>query len=248
MRTSRRRTISRPRIPRSSDKLQDLWWAEASKYSVLPLDWRAVIRMNAELMGRPSLTRGRTKMTYFPGTIGLPDAASPPMCNKSWTITAQIDVPAEKAQGMIVTHGGLEGGYGLYLRDGKPTFVYNFLSVERFTFAAKNPLPKGKSTLVVDFKYDGGGMGKGGSLTLSANGTTIAEGRLEKTIPIQLSLGEGLDIGMDVGSPVDFTYTLPFAFTGRVEEVTIELTALAVAKEKEPAAATARAVGAGAGR
>src|SRR4029078_10182924 len=132
----------------------------------------------------PSLTRGRTKLTYFPGTVGLPDAASPPMCNKSWTITAHIEVPDGKAQGMIVTHGGLEGGYGLYLRDGKPTFVYNFLSIERFTFAAKEPLPNGKTTLVVDFLYDGGGMGKGGTITMSANGKKIAEGRLERTIPI----------------------------------------------------------------
>ena len=227
--------------PAKLRELQDLWWAEAAKYNVLPLDWRASVRFNSELMGRPSLIRGRTKMTYFPGTIGLPDAASPPMVNKSWTITAQIEVPDAKAEGMIVTQGGLEGGYGLYLRDGKPTFVYNFLSIERFTFAAKSPLPKGKSTLVVDFKYDGGGMGKGGSLTMSANGTTVAEGRLEKTIPMQFSLGEGLDIGMDVGSAVDFSYTLPFAFTGRIEQVTIELAALAVDLKKEPAAASARA-------
>ena len=162
-------------------------------------------------------------MTYYPGTIGLPDAASPPMCNKSWTITADVEIPDGDANGMVVTHGGLEGGYGLYLRDGKPTFVYNFLSVERTTFAAKEALPKGKATIVVDFKYDGGGMGKGGKLTLSANGKTLAEGRLEKTIPIQFSLGEGVDIGMDVGSPIDFTYKLPFAFTGKIEKVNIKL-------------------------
>jgi arylsulfatase len=123
-------------------QLQDLWWVEAAKYSVLPLDWRGTIRLNAEAMGHPSLTAGRTEMTYYPGTIGLPDAASPPMCNKSWTITAEIEVPDGNANGMIVTHGGLEGGYGLYLRDGKPTFVYNYLSLERPTFAAKNALPK----------------------------------------------------------------------------------------------------------
>ncbi len=145
------------------------------------------------------------------------------MCNKSWTITAVIDVPAKDANGMIVTHGGLEGGYGLYLRDGVPTFVYNFLSVERTTFAAKEALPTGKATLVVDFNYDGGGMGKGGKVTMSANGKKIAEGRLARTIPIQFSLGEGLDVGMDVGSPIDFTYKLPFAFTGKVEKVTIKL-------------------------
>jgi len=200
-----------------------MWWVEAAKHSVLPIDWRGTIRMNAEAMGRPSLTRGRTKMTYYPGTIGLPDAASPPMCNKSWTITADIEVPDGTAEGMIVTHGGLEGGYGLYLRDGKPTFVYNFLSVERTTFAGDAPLPRGKTKLIVDFAYDGGGMGKGGEITIKANGKKVAGGRLKRTIPIQFSLGEGVDIGMDVGSPIDFTYKLPFAFTGKIEKVTIEL-------------------------
>ena len=132
-------------------------------------------------------------------------------------------MPDGKAEGMIITHGGLEGGYGLYLRDGKPTFVYNFLSVERTAFAAKDPLPKGKTKLVVDFDYDGGGMGRGGQITMKANGKVVAGGRLKRTIPIQFSLGEGVDIGMDVGSPIDFTYRLPFVFTGKIEKVTIEL-------------------------
>ena len=211
------------KYPEKLRQLQDMWWVEAAKYNVLPLDWRATERFNSELMGRPSLTRGRTKMTYYPGTIGLPDAASPPMLNKSWTITAEIEVPEGKAEGMIVTHGGLEGGYGLYLRDGKPTFVYNFLGAERPTVIAKDPLPKGKTTLVVDFKYDGGGIGKGGDIKITANGKKVAEGRLKRTIPAQFSLGEGLDIGMDVGSPIDFTYELPFVFTGKIEKVDIEL-------------------------
>ena len=210
---------------------------EAAKYNVLPLDWRGAIRLNAELMGRPSLTAGRNKMTYFPGTTGLPDAASPSMCNKSWTITAEIDVPDGKAEGMIITHGGLEGGYGLYLRDGKPVFVYNFLSIDRPTFTGKDPLPRGKTTLKVDFKYDGGGMGKGGQITMTANGKKIAEGRLERTIPIQFSLGEGVDIGLDVGSPIDFTYKLPFAFTGKIEKVTIELGKSAAISTKSQRAA-----------
>ncbi|HEX7236389.1 MAG TPA: arylsulfatase, partial [Gammaproteobacteria bacterium] len=161
--------------------------------------------------------------------------------NKSWTITADIEVPdaskGGKAEGMIVTHGGLEGGYGLYLRDGKPTFVYNFLSIERTTFAAKEPLKKGKAKIVVDFKYDGGGMGKGGKVTVSANGKTLAEGRLERTIPIQFSLGEGLDVGMDVGSPIDFTYALPFAFTGTVEKVHVKLGKMDIGKPNRAAAA-----------
>jgi len=179
--------------------------------------------MNAELMGRPSLIRGRTSMTYYPGTIALPDSASPPMCNKSWTITAEIDVPAENANGMIVTHGGLEGGYGLYLRDGVPTFVYNYLSIDRPTFTGRDRVPTGKTIIAIQFTYDGGGMGKGGEITMKINGKQVAGGRMERTIPIQFSLGEGLDIGMDIGSPVDFTYELPFAFTGTIDHVTIDL-------------------------
>ena len=216
-------------------QLQDMWWVEAAKYNVLPLDWRATIRLNAEAMGRPSLMRGRNSLTYYPGTIALPDGASPPMCNKSWTITAAVEIPATDANGMIVTHGGLEGGYGLYLRDGVPTFVYNFLSVDRTTFAGKNALPAGKATLVVDFKYDGGGLGKGGDITMSVNGTKVGGGRLERTIPIQFSLGEGLDVGMDIGSPIDFTYELPFAFTGKIDHVQIDLKASAT-KESSKAA------------
>jgi len=204
-------------------ELQDLWWVEAAKYSVLPLDWRGTIRMNAEAMGRPSLVGKRTRATYYPGMVALPDAACLPMLNKSWTITAEVELPDGNAQGMIVTQGGSEGGYGLYLRDGKPTFVYNYLGVERPTIAAEASLAKGKATIVVDFKYDGGGMGKGADVTISANGKQLAGGRIERTVPIQFSIGEGLDIGMDTGSAVDWSYTLPFRFSGRIDHVTVEV-------------------------
>ncbi len=215
-----------------------MWWVEAAKYNVLPLDWRATIRMNAELMGRPSLIRGRNSITYYPGTIALPDGASPPMCNKSWTITAEIEVPADNANGMIVTHGGLEGGYGLYLKEGVPTFVYNFLSIDRSTFTATDRIPAGRATIVVDFKYDGGGMGKGGEVAMKVDGRSVAGGRMERSVPIQFSLGEGLDIGMDIGSPIDFTYQLPFAFTGKIDHVTIDLKPQA--SDEAPAKAASR--------
>ncbi|MGH6997544.1 MAG: sulfatase-like hydrolase/transferase, partial [Phenylobacterium sp.] len=211
-------------------QMQDLWWAEASKYNVLPLDWRGTVRFNAEAMGRPSLVGHRTSATYYPGMVALPDAACLPMLNKSWKITADIVVPQGKAEGMIITHGGLEGGYGLYLREGRPVFVYNFLGVERPTFAADKPLPPGPCKLVVDLAYDGGGMGKGAAVTISANGTKVAEGRLERTVPIQFSIGEGLDIGMDTGSAVDFTYQLPFKFTGGITQVTVDVAAGGKAK------------------
>jgi len=117
------------------------------------------------------------------------------------------------------------GGYGLYVREGKPTFVYNYLALERFTFTGREPLPKGKVQLKLDFVYQGaaGERGKGVVVTMMVNGTKVAEGQLPRTVPIQFSLGEGMDIGMDGGSAVDFTYKLPFTFTGTIDKVTVEL-------------------------
>jgi arylsulfatase len=211
--------------PQKLRELQDQWWVEASKYNVLPLDWRAVERLNAEQMGRPSITGNRKTFTYYPGQVGLPNEAAPRILNKSWTLTADIEVPEAGAEGMIVTHGGLVGGYGLYVREGKPTFAYNYLELERPTITGKAALPKGKVKLVIDFRYEGKGkeLGKGATVTMSVNGTKVGEGHLDRTIPIQISLGEGMDIGMDVGSPVDFTYKLPFPFTGKIDKVTVEL-------------------------
>ncbi|MEK2690112.1 arylsulfatase [Bdellovibrio sp. GT3] len=218
--------------PEKLRELQDLWWVEAAKYQVLPLDWRGTVRLSDELMGRPSLTQGRTKIEYFEGMVGLPDSSAPSILNKSWVISAAVDLPDENANGMIITHGGNGGGYGLYLRNGKPSFVYNFLSLERPTFTSKKSLPKGKSVLTVEFTYDGGGLGKGGKLKMSCNGESLVEGRLEKTIPLKMSIIEGLDVGMDSGSPIDFTYELPFKFTGKIEKVTIELKPEAATQKK----------------
>jgi hypothetical protein len=211
--------------PEKLRELQDMWWAEAAKYNVLPLDWRAVERLNSELMGRPSLTGNRKTYTYYPGQIALPGDAAPRILNKSWTLTADVEVPREGAEGMIVTDGGLVGGYGLYVREGRPTFVYNYLSLERYTVAGKQPLPAGKVKLEVDFSYEGkaGERGKGATVALLVNGAKVATKHLPKTIPLQISLGEGLDVGEDVGSAVDFTYKLPFRFTGTIEKVGIEL-------------------------
>jgi arylsulfatase A-like enzyme len=211
--------------PQKLRELQDLWWGEAAKHNVLPLDWRAVERLNSDLMGRPSLGGDRKTFTYYPGQVALPNDAAPRILNKSWTLTADIDVPESGVEGMIATHGGLVGGYGLYIREGRPTFVYNYLALERYTIVGTAALPKGKVQLKIDFKYHGGAgeLGKGATVSMTVNGATVAEGELPKTIPIQISLNEGFDVGMDVGSPVDFTYKLPFKFTGNIDKVDIEL-------------------------
>jgi arylsulfatase len=210
--------------PQKLRELQDLWWAEAAKYNVLPMDWRVAERFNSELAGRPSLGGNAKTLTYYPGQIGLPPEGSPRLLNRSWTLTADLEVPAG-AEGMIATQGGIVGGYGLYLREGKPTFIYNYLALERTTIAAKEGLPTRKVQLKVDFVYQGGPkeLGKSAVVTVTANGTKIAEGQVPRTIPATISIGEGLDIGEDVGSPVDFTYKLPFKFTGQIDKVTFEL-------------------------
>jgi arylsulfatase len=212
------------KYPDKVKELEAMFWKEAERYSVLPLDWRGVERLNAELQGRPSLASNRSQFVYFPGQIALPDGASPPVLNKSFSVTAELDIPEQGAEGMVMNHGGLTGGYGIYLREGKAHLVYNMLAIERFTITS-DPLPKGKVTLVADFVYDGkpGERGKPAMVTLTANGKPVGAGKLPRTIPLQFSLGEGIDIGMDLGSAIDFTYQLPFAFTGKIEKVTIEL-------------------------
>jgi arylsulfatase len=210
--------------PDKVKELEGLFWQEAAAHQVLPLDWRAVERLNAELQGRPSLAGKRDKFVYFPGQIALPDGAAPPVLNKSFTVTADLVIPDRGAEGMVFTHGGLTGGYGIYLRDGRAHLVYNMLALERYTISS-SPLPKGKVALVVNFAYQGkpGERGQAAAVTISANGKPIGSGRVPRTIPLQFSLGEGVDVGLDTGSTVDFTYQPPFAFTGSVEKVVVEL-------------------------
>jgi len=212
------------RYPEKVKELEALFWTEAEKYKVLPLDWRAVERLNAELQGRPSLAGKRAKYVYYPGQIALPDGASPPVLNKSFSVTAELEIPEAGAEGMVFTHGGLTGGYGIYLREGKAHFIYNMLAIERFTILS-DALPKGKVALAVHVAYEGkpGELGKPATVTISANGKKVGEGKLPKTVPLQFALGEGVDLGTDTGSAVDFTYKLPFAFTGKIEKVTVEL-------------------------
>jgi arylsulfatase A-like enzyme len=208
------------------DKLKalvDLWWAEAARHDILPLDWRAVERLSDQLTGRPSLAAGRKTFVYETPLVALPEASAPDLKNKSFTITAEVEVPPDGGDGMIFTQGGITAGWGFYLQKSKLVGVHNYIGLERYRVVSTENVPTGKVTLTFDFKYDGGGMGKGGTITLLANGKKIGEGHVEKTAGVKYSLYEGQDIGQDSGSPVDFTYTPPFPFTAQLHRVTVEL-------------------------
>ncbi len=201
--------------------MQLRFYAEAAKYHVLPIDNSRTGRMDPAI--RPSLTRGRASFTFFEGMTRIPEGASPDIKNKSFSITALVDVPDGNASGMIITQGGYFGGYGLYVEKGKPIFHYNFVGVAHYRIAGNDPLAPGKHSMRVDFSFDGGGMGKGGTAVLSVDGNAVAQGRIEHTIPVRVSLDESLDVGEDTGTPLDASYDVPFLFPGKIEKVTIDL-------------------------
>ena len=209
--------------PAKLRELQDLWWAEAARYSVLPLDGRKTERLSAELQGRPSLTGDRTSFTYYPGMLALPSGSAPKILNKSFAITADIEMGATSSDGAILSLGGADGGYGLYIRENRPVFVGNFLNQSLTRVTSSAPLPAGPVKLRAEFAYDGGGLGKGGALSLFVNGQKVGEGRMERTQAITLGLGGALDIGEDTGSAVDEAYTPPFRFGGVIRQVTVDL-------------------------
>jgi arylsulfatase len=152
----------------------------------------------------------------------IPEGASPDMKNKSYTITADVEVE-EGTSGMIVTQGGLFGGTALYFDKGRPVFHYNFVDVAHYEVAAKDSLAPGKHTIRFEFAYDGGGVGKGGRGTLFIDGSQVAQGRIERTVPLRVTLDESLDVGEDTGTPVNLSYDVPFKFTGKLNKLVIEL-------------------------
>src|SRR5207249_4985213 len=167
--------------PEKLKELQALFLKEAVKYSVLPLDDRTLERLNAAMVGRPDLMAGRTSLTVYDGMIGMSENVFINTENRSHTITADVDIPKNGANGVILAQAGRFGGWSFYLKDGKPTYTYNWLGLQRYTVAAKQALPAGKTTLRFEFAYDGGGVGKGGMGTLLVNGKTVATGRIEST-------------------------------------------------------------------
>jgi arylsulfatase len=206
--------------PDKLNALKNTFMHEAEIYHVLPLDDRLLERTNAELMGRPTVMGDRTSVTYGEGMRGMGVDVFIDLRNKSYTITADIEVE-KKANGVIVCQGGRFGGLALYMKKGKPAFSYNFLGLETTSIVAKKSLAAGKYTLVYDFKYDGGGPGKGGKATMLVNGEKVAEGVLSKTQPGIFSVDDLADIGTDDGTHVT-DYGTSAKFSGKIGKVTIE--------------------------
>lgn len=210
--------------PEKLKELQDQFLKEAVKYNVLPLDDRSLERLNAALVGRPDLMAGRTSLTVFPGMMGMSENVFINTKNRSHTITAQVEIPASGANGVILAQAGRFGGWSLYFKDGKPTYTYNYLGLEQFRVASGKPVTAGKATVRYEFKYDGGGPSKGGLGTLFVNDEKVAEGRIERTQGFVFSADEGVDVGADGETNVSTDYTDgDNAFTGKIQKVTVEL-------------------------
>jgi arylsulfatase len=206
-------------------ELQALFMREAEKYHVLPIDDRVFERALAASVGRPDLMEGRTSLTLAQGMTGMSENVFLTVKNKSVTITAEVEVPEEGANGAILVQGGRFGGWALYVKDGVPAYDYNFLGLKRSSIAATKPLAPGKATIRFQFDYDGGGAGKGGSGTLFVDGTKVAEGRIEQTQCCIFSADETADVGIDLGTPVVEAIGSEAAsrFNGEIPKVTVEV-------------------------
>jgi len=212
--------------PEKLAELQALFMSEAEKYHVLPIDDRVIVRMNPAIAGRPDLLGDRTSLTLYDGMDGMLENTFMNVKNRSKTITAEVEIPEGGADGVILAQGGRFGGWALYMQDGKPIYTYNFLGLERFTVASDSTVPAGAATIVLDFAYDGGGLGKGGKATISVNGKTVAEGRIEKTQPLIFSADETADVGLDNQTPVAEGIGIgrdETRFSGKIHKVTLDV-------------------------
>jgi arylsulfatase A-like enzyme len=209
--------------PQKLAELQRLFLIEAAKYHVLPLDDRRVERMNADLAGRPQLIRGMTQL-LFGGMGRLTEGSILSIKNRSHAVTAEVVVPESGAEGVIIAQGGFTGGWSLYAKDGKLKYCYNLLGVKLSFTEGKGVIPAGKHQVRMEFKYDGGGLAKGGTVSLYVDGNKDGEGRVEMTAPMIFSCDETCDIGKEAGSPVSPDYDpAGNEFSGEVNWVQIDL-------------------------
>ena len=203
--------------PEKLAELKAVFDAEARKYDVYPISDATLAR--AVPGNRPNLLGERTSVTYFGNQVRIPEVATISYTSTSFELCARLQIPPEGAQGVIICIGGAMAGWSLYVQEGIPKFTYNYLGHELTTVEGADPLPEGAVALDLLFDYDGGGLGKGGSVSMRVNGAEVATGRVEQTVPFRFSMsGEALNVGVDNGSPV-VDYGNDFRFTGRIERI-----------------------------
>jgi arylsulfatase A-like enzyme len=209
--------------PEKLAELQRLWLIEATKYDVLPMDDRTSERLAPEMAGRPTLIRGDSQL-FFPGMGRLSENSVVSIKNKSFSVTADVDVPESGAEGVVIAQGGRFGGWSVHAKDGRLTFTYNVLGIHDFTTRSDAPVPAGRHQLRVEFDYDGGGLAKGGDVTLYCDGDACGKGRVEATQPMVFSADETTDIGYESGTTVSSDYTAASSrFTGTIHWVQLDL-------------------------
>jgi len=218
--------------PEKVAELRKKFVAEAKKYQVFPLDASVAARIVAP---RPNITAGRTEFVYTRPMVGLPQGDSPSLLNSSYTITADIEVPQDGAEGMVLTSGGRFAGYGFYLLEGKPVFLWNLVDFKRIKWEGPEALSPGRHTVEFDFKYDGlgagtlafnnmSGLARPGTGTLKVDGKVVDTKKMKKTLPMILQWDESFDIGSDTLTGVnDADYKPPFALTAKLNKLTLKV-------------------------
>lgn len=196
-------------------ELQRLWLIEAVKYNVVPLDDRSVERINPDLAGRPQLIRGNSQLMF--SGMRVSENCVLTLKKKSYSVTADITVPDSGASGVIITQGGMVGGWALYAHEGRLKYCYNFLGINHYMVTADKPIPPGQHQVRMEFAYDGGGLAKGGTATLYYDGEAVGSGRVDVTQPMMYSADEACDVGVDTGSPCSPDYgPTGNKFTGQI--------------------------------
>jgi arylsulfatase A-like enzyme len=209
--------------PEKLGELQRLFLIEGAKYNVLPLDDRRIERLDPDLAGRPQLVHGKSQL-LFGGMGRLSENSVVPLKNKSHSVTAEIEVPEQGANGVIVAQGGSFGGWALYAMEGKPAYCYNLFGLQQFKVYGDAPISAGEHQVRAEFAYDGGGLGKGADVTLYLDGAKVGEGRVDATQPMVFSADETTDVGSDSATPVSDDYgSDDSAFTGRVRWVQLDI-------------------------
>jgi arylsulfatase A-like enzyme len=210
------------KFPEKLAELQKIFDEECVKNHIYPFDDRGVGRAFLPKPSPGGADPKRNKFTYFSGVSRLSETAAPNTKNCSHRISAVIEMPTAGGEGVIVAEGGGSAGFSLYVQDGKLVYHYNWFERERTNLVSNIPLPAGKSTVAMEFAYDGGGIGKGGEATIAINGKVVGKARIERTVPGRFGI-DTFGVGSDTGSPVSNTYKPPFPFTGKIERVDIEL-------------------------